>query len=123
MAALRGAAFYLPVAEQRLSRCVEIGMTSRFIVPMLIAATCVAQHALAQPGADAGADINRKLAVAAAKGELTQSQVIVFREQLKAVAKTNSAQSKQQKLAAIAARIDRARNAKRSVASRFLPWF
>lgn len=98
-------------------------MRSRYIVPMLIAAGCLAQQALAQPGTDAQADISRRVAIAAAKGELTQSQVIVFREQLKAASANKSAQAKQQQLVGIAVRLDRARNAKRSVASRFLPWF
>jgi hypothetical protein len=67
-------------------------------------------------------DVTRKLSLAAAKGELSSQQVIVFKEQISNALKSNSRAIQNERLTAIGDRIERQRKPRR-VASRLFGWF
>lgn len=70
----------------------------------------------------AEADASRKLSLAAAKGELSSQQVIVFQEQIRTATKSSTGIARQKRLAEIAQHIERARKQKQ-VADRLFNWF
>lgn len=91
------------------------GMRSRQILLAILCATMLAPCALAERASDMRVDLGRQLALAGAKNELTQSQLISLRDQLKTASDAD--------LQGLSIRIDRARRMKRANASRLLPWF
>jgi 5-bromo-4-chloroindolyl phosphate hydrolysis protein len=93
------------------------------ILPMLIAVAttigCV-DNACAQT---AGADVSRKLSLAAAKGELSSQQILLFRQQIEEANKVKASAIQRERLATISQKIDRARSTKRIASGRLFGWF
>jgi len=94
------------IRKQRFSQCVWIGMRSQTMSVCLILCAAV----ICGSGVNASelntAEVNHKLSLAAARGELTNRQVIAFRSEIQN-AKTQIA------LTRLAQSIDRARKPKR----------
>jgi hypothetical protein len=110
-------------SEHGLRHSVKARMRIKFLMPMLFAVACLLGSIAPALAGFPEADVSRKLSVAAAKGELTNQQVLVFKEQISNALKGHDRSLQDQRLGAISYQIDRARKS-RSIASRgIFRWF
>lgn len=91
----------------------------KIVMLLVIAIASSLPAATAGNSVDLKADLYRKISVYQAKGELTDRQIITFKERLQAVSKQTDANKKTRELIAVNTDLEKARKKAKRIASRF----